>query len=225
MPSKFYWHTATTTDTGTLPAAGTTVKSSAYDVTGPTGWDTNRSMDSVLGVSQTSAVFTNPADLNLHGCAFLRFCSAPIAAQTIAAQVITVSLARAESNLNSNFNAAVTTVVIWRPSNGSVVGRPTENLAVLEQTSAGTEEAGTAATASSTSVTAQDGDIIVIEVGRSSNVQDMGTAYTNTIYYDGTTEASATSCASFIQFATAIVMSTAEISINVRQAVKRASIY
>lgn len=227
--SKFYFHTATTTDTGTLPGAGTTLASIANAVTGPTGWDTNRSMDDVIGTSQTSMVFTNPADLLDHTTTFLRFCSAPIATQTITfAQSTTVSLARAESSLISDFFWITRVVAVWRPAGGTLVGRViSAGGNSVENTVAATEQTYSVTQNTETGVNALNGDILVIELGRTSNVQTMATAYTNTIYYDGTTEASATSCASFLQFANAVTMSGGALPTQPRsvlQAVKRSTL-
>src|SRR4051812_14949845 len=85
MVLKFYLHDATTTDTGTLPAAGVSVTTQA-----PTqiADGTNRSMDDTIGALQASVALTTQAHTSPQPSLIARFCSAPIAAQTLAAQAL-----------------------------------------------------------------------------------------------------------------------------------------
>jgi hypothetical protein len=201
--SKFYVHRTATSDTGTLPAAGASVSATTPRVILD---GTNYSMDATIGAgAETSKVLTTIADTAAQASLLVRFLSDPIAAQTIAAQTVTFDLSRVESNANSNF-ACLAVIAVWRPTGGSVVGRIADLALNLGLNSSTTKAAGSASQ-TSTSVTAANGDILVLEVWRDATVQAMATAYTNSYFYDGTTESSITSEASFISFTTPITMS------------------
>jgi hypothetical protein len=209
MATKLYFHRATTAVSGTLPAAGTSVSG-----TTPTkiasGGDTNRIIDTTISaVAQTTNVLTVNAQTAAQTGLILRCVSPLIAAQTIAAQTVTFSDAGFDSNTNSNFATSVV-IVVWRPGTGAKVG------AILDDPIGGilnahntTSQTAVAQAASSSSVTAQDGDVIIAEIWRLSQTQAKATAYTNTIAYDGTTEASTTNEASFISFPNTITFFTA----------------
>jgi hypothetical protein len=168
-------------------------------------------MDGAPGSSQTSATLTTLATVVTQDSWMRRFCSAPIAAQTIDNAVVTITLAVAASESNAVSNFLVTgTLGVWRPSAGSLVGLIADdtvgNTPGFEPGT--TETWGTSTTSGSGSVTSQNGDILVLEIWRGQGVgQSMSTAYTNVFFYDGTTEGSASNAASYIDFSTAIVMS------------------
>lgn len=201
--SKFYLHATTTGNGGTLPAGTASVSA-----TSPTkiASGTNRSMNATIGTSQTSIALTTNAVTSNQSSMIGRWISDPIGAQTISSQTITVHCGESESNSNSNFNVSYV-LAVWRPSNGSVVGRIYDLNAALSP-AAGTSETDTSISTSTgvSSVTASQGDVLVIELWRNSTVQGMGTSYTNTIFYDGTTEASASTNAAYVNFANAITM-------------------
>jgi hypothetical protein len=102
---------------------------------------------------------------------------------------------------------------VWRPGTGTVVGRIWDSLgggnSTTEPAVAATEESADAALNGTTSVTAQDGDVLVCELWRDGTVQGMGTAYTNTVFYDGTTEGSASTNAAYLLFANDVAMFSA----------------
>jgi hypothetical protein len=109
------------------------------------------------------------------------------------------------SNANSAFVWSVV-VKLWRPSTGANLGN------IYDQTNTGsglgtTETASSFSDTSNQSQTSQANDIIVVELWRyQAAPQGMGTSYTNTVFYDGTTEGSSSSNAAFIEFSTTIVM-------------------
>jgi hypothetical protein len=183
MASKFYLHASTTGVGGTLPASNATVSATTPTqiVSG-----TNRSMN---------------AQPSLIG----RWVSGLIAAQTISSQQIDVQLANSESAGQSNFQVTYS-LVVWRPSDGSVVGR------IRDLQHSGTEPSTSEVNVNisnggtSTSVTSQDGDVLILEIWRDSTTQTNSTARTNTIYYDGTTEGSNTNNAAYVNFANTISM-------------------
>jgi len=193
--SKFYFHDAATPNTGIMPTGAFV---SSGDTTGDaTGARTARDATDVIGTLQTSATITATANTSTQSWGYRRFVSRPLAAQTIPFSGIwTFSYARAESNLAHNMSANLN-IYVWRPSTGVSVGGVIINASGTEPTVAATEQAESVSTAASSDVACNAGDILVFEVG-DAFIQGMSTAYTSTFYYDGTTEASATSCASFV---------------------------
>ena len=160
---------------------------------------TNRDASTVIGSGHTSGVYTTGANTNAQNFTWRRFVSPLLAAGTYTNLNFTHSCARAESNLNSNFllRCAIGT---W---NGTTYTAWHSDDTLSENTSAGTQQTFSE-TSSNVTLTVADGDVLVIEVGRQTSSQGMGTAYTNTYYYDGTTEASTTNCASFVSFSQTI---------------------
>jgi hypothetical protein len=207
LPSitKFYLHQAVTTATGTLPGATSYVSAQAPAASTSL---TNRSMDGTVGTSQSSSAITTLANTSAQPTPIARFISAPIAAQTIAQQNFIVHAAGSDSNTNSNFGG-IWSLVVWRPSTGAIVGRMADNnqqssmnFNFTTQTAAN----NTSLLATTNSVVAADADLIIIEMWRDSIAQGMATAYTNTLFYDGTTEDSTTSNAAYLLFANPVEM-------------------
>jgi hypothetical protein len=157
-------------------------------------------MDDTLGVVQTSAAVSTTATTNAQASWFRTFVSDPIAAQTIASQQIVVRLAASESNGNSDMfesNGSVARVFLWRPASGTLIGNITGPQVGTEP---GTSQTAITQTfASSSSRTAQDGDVICVEIVSLQN-QSMGTSYTNTVFYDGLIEDSTVSNAAHVEF-------------------------
>lgn len=193
MTLKFYLHDATTADTGTLPGS-TNISGQTVNITA-TGAATNRSADDAIGASQVSIALSTVASTSAQTNWFARFCSIPLAAQTIASQNVTVHLGASESNNSSNLFPKVV-ITVWRPSTGATVGTLATLTGVTEP---GTNETDVSVAGTSTAITVALGDILVIEVF-GANTQAMGTSYTNTIFYDGTTEASSSSNAAYVAF-------------------------
>lgn len=198
MPSlsKLYFHDATNPVGGTLPGAPVGRSPSRESATART----LRMMDDIIGASQVSVVDTTAATAAQSNL-YRRFASKPLSAQTIASQTITVRLAASESNAASNmFSSGVFYLFLWRPSTGANIGVLVDITVITEP---GTGETSIVASGTSTARTAQAGDILVLEI-YSAQSQSMATSYTNTIYYDGTTEQSATSNAAHIEFTNAV---------------------
>jgi hypothetical protein len=197
VTQKFYFHDATTTDTGTLPNLGT-IDTFAISTGAASGAFTNRSMDGTIGTSQASSTITTLATTTTQQWVHRRFLSLPLAAQTIPPGTWALHFALSESSTNSNFNMQRGLIAVWRPSTGTKVG----DIYAIDQVTvgleAGTSEIATGGTYSTLAFTLQDGDILVYEAW-SQQQQGMATAYTNTYFYDGTTEDSATSNAAYLQ--------------------------
>lgn len=202
--AKFYLLDAVTPNTGTMPGAGDAFAAS-NDVTGDaSGARTARDATDVIGTSNPdieSSVTAN-ADTNPQTWGHRRFVSRPLAAHTFAVGDgnWTFSYARTESNLNHNQSVQVI-ITAWRPSTGSTLYTGSSDRCLLqgtEPTSAGVQQAQSVTGAwGSTSVTIQNGDILVFEVF-TTFTQGMSTAYTEQFAYNGTTEGSTTTCASFV---------------------------
>jgi len=194
MTQKFYLHTATSGATGTLPGASS--QSGTTPSVTSSGATTNRTMDGTIGSSQVSQALTTLAQTGAQQNWMTRHISNPLAAQTIAAGTWTLSAALSQSNTASAVKLELGAIYIWRPGTGTKVG----NIFTPAAGSSGpasTAEAAVSATGSGASITIQNGDLLVVEVW-TSNTQTMATAYTNTFFYDGTTEASSSSCASYL---------------------------
>lgn len=213
--SKFYFHDATTGNTGTMPGVGNAfqyaVDLGSSDTGEATGAFTARAADDVIGASQTSATITSTANTSVQRWGMRRFVSAPLAAHTFATAdgQWTFSAAGAESSLNHNQSLTLY-VYAWRPGTGARVGTSGQSInaiSLAEPTSASTEQALSATNSWNTSLTISNGDILVFEI-TDAFIQAMSTAYTSTFYYDGTTEASATSCATFVTPPVALTLFT-----------------
>lgn len=203
MTQRFYFHDAVTTVGGTLPSGAQLGITPNVEATGAT---TLRSMDGTPGSSQTSASLATAASTLTSGNTnlFRMFVSPPLAAQTIAAsQTITMSVGGSESNGASNmFTAGSLRAYFWRPGTGAVVtgqwndSGSTAFQPVLNEPG-GSQTHCTGTMSSTLERTLQNGDVLVVEL-YSRQAQAMAVSYTNTVFYDGTTEGSTTSIAAYI---------------------------
>jgi len=193
---KFYFHDAATADSGTLPSA-TTLSATTPSVTAGTA-GTNRDMNQTIGAAQVSSALSTLGQIGLQQNWFRRFLSRPLAAQTLPTGVWTIQGGASESSTNSNVLPWGAVIKVWRPSTGMVVAT------LLDSPVLGTVEPGTSetnissATGSINGVGVNDGDILVVELW-TQNTQGNTTVRTNTIFYDGTTEASTSTNAAFLQ--------------------------
>lgn len=200
MATKLYFHDLAQTSPGTLPASNATVSATTPSQIGDSG--TNRSMDNKIGTSQTSKSITTSGGA-AQPSLIARFVSRPLAAQTFALTGvgdISLSIAGSEANAGSNFQVRIS-LATWRPSTGAVVTR-IHDLATNATLEPGTSQTSLTATnaAGGTSATIASQDVLICEIWRDSTVPGAATARVNTIFYDGTTEASTTTNAAFINF-------------------------
>lgn len=197
----FYFHDATTPDIGTLPVA--TTSAITPNVTA-VGAGTNRDMNQTLGLAQVSPALTTLAVTTLQRNWFRRFVSRPLAAQTLPTGRWAIQGVAFESNAASNMLMWGAVLKVWRPSTGAVVAT------LLDNPQLGSVEPGTAATLITTNTTSipgvavNDGDILLVELW-AANTQGGATARTNTIRYDGTTESSTATPASYLEAPDTIV--------------------
>ena len=191
-----------------------------------------RTANTTVGVSQTSlaeAVFADTiAASGLLGIWY----SVPLDTQTVSGTV-TLNCADKESSASANFWMNNAEIYLWRPSTGAKVG----TLLAVTTASRGGREGGTSETVTSfagVSLTSQDaivGDVLIMELW-SYHTQAMATAYTKTIYFDGTTvntteDASVTNQASFIEFSGTITfaaISPQKLN-SIRQSINRSNTY
>lgn len=201
--SKFYLHQSGTAPSG-APADGTSISATTPTVI-PLPGDAHHPMDGAAGASQTytgqNSTATKSAQTEWYG----RWYSAKIAAQTIAAQTISIHIAVQEGNTNQNLFLSRGCLAIYRLGTG-VVARLFDT-ASLTSASFTTETAVNGSVTSSAG-TANDQDILVYE-GWFMMTQGKASAYFPQAYFDGTTEDSATDNAAYVGFTTAVSMYSA----------------
>ncbi len=218
--AKFYLLDATSPDSGTLPSGSTAYIAGGTSSDAATGFGTNRDATDVAGTSDpdVEASITAVANTIAQILWMRRYISRPLAAHTFASGDgnWTFSYARSESNLNHNQSIRLD-IYAWRPSTGARVGTGALTLNGTEPTAAATEQAESITGAwNATSVTINDGDILVFEIV-DSFTQSMATAYTSQFAYNGTTEASTTTCATFVTPPTALTLFAAGLPFDDRR--------
>jgi hypothetical protein len=183
-----------------MPGASDAIVGNIGAGTPATGARTARLANGVVGVNaiDIESSITAAADVTSQQLEHRRFVSAPLAATTFSAADgnWTFSCAGSESNTNHNGQLAVE-IYLWRPSTGLRVGG-TVHVFIGGAIMAATAETAYSGTGVWTATQAiLDGDILGFDV-HTGFTQSMSTAYTEQFAYDGTTEASTTSCASFV---------------------------
>lgn len=215
--SKFYLLDATSPNTGTMPSnSPTTIVGGVIGAgTEATGASTARDATDTIGTANpdTESSITAAASTSAQRLGHRRFVSRPLAAQTFANAdgAWTFSYARSESNTNHNATSGApidAVVYLWRPTTGLRVGTQIITLIgnFLGVASAETADSVTANWNGTTAIS--DGDILVFDV-YSLFQQSMATAYTDQFAYNGTTEGSTTTCASFITPPSPVTLFTA----------------
>jgi hypothetical protein len=204
---KMYLHNATTSNTGTMPSNSPATISGLSINGNASGASTARNMDATIGVANpdTESTFTANPDSSPQVWGVRRFVSPPLVAHTFtnAEGNWTFSFARSESNTNHN-GAIRGRVYFWSPSSGTRVGTAQANFSgATFLATAETAESLTSNIGSVGGEAISDGDIIVLDI-YSAFTQGMNTAYTEQFAYDGTTEASTTTCASFLNMPVAV---------------------
>lgn len=209
--AAFYFHDAATSNSGTMPTNSPATQAGGVLGTGTeaTGASTARSADDVLGVANpdTKSVITAAANQTAQRLGHRRFCSTPLAAQQLPT---TGNWAHRWSGLESNTNHNGRLWIAkyaWRPGTGAIVGSAQLNL--IQALSATTETDSTVGNAVwTTAPLIQDGDILVFDI-YSEFTQGMSSAYTDSFCYDGTTEGSTTTAASYCKPPVALTLFTA----------------
>jgi len=172
-----------------------------------------KSLSVVKGASQTSVGGNSLATTNAQDNFFTSFSSAALGAQTINANTWTLAVATSEANGQANSFTICSVYVFREPS--TVVGFIYDSDTALGA-EWGASEDGQVLTFSGASVTAQEGDYLVLEFWRHA-IQGMTTAYTQTLYYDGTTDVTDTTsadAASYIETPQNLTFFSANIQVN-----------
>lgn len=211
--TKFYLHDAATPNTGTMPSNSPAVIGGGVVGAGTeaTGASTARDATDTIGVANpdTESSITAAATTAAQRLGHRRYVSRPLAAQQVSTGSNTWTFSAARSQSNANHNASIRCgVYAWRPSTGAQVGVTIHGGITLATFTGTTETAASATHLENGSVTIQDGDILVFDV-YDEFTQGMNVAYTGQFAYDGATEASATTCASFVLSPVALTLFTA----------------
>lgn len=206
--TKLYLHRegVGTLPSGTLPSgeqSSLTPDSNLFD---NEDGSENRLMDSTISASsQTSLTNTSTGDVNTHNYYIARWVSPKLNMTSISANTWNLKFAASESNTNANFprNGAGALRIVayaWKPSNGTKYGDILDGNSAADFEEAGTSQTlieGTFSGAAVSSLTAND-VVIVFELW-AIVTQGMNGTYTQTVFYDGTTESSTSNNAAFIE--------------------------
>ncbi len=202
---KFYFLDSATTVTGTLPSNSPAAVTGAAVTGDATGAATNRATSATPGSANpdTESSITSIANTSFQAWGHRRFVSPPLAAQTFSTTdgAWTFSFAATEANAahNAQFHCIA---YAWRPSTGARVGGVNDDAGIGPSPEPGTTQTALSFTnswfigGSSGSTTIIDGDVLIFDVSVGFT-QAMAVAYTDSFAYNGTTEASLTTCASF----------------------------
>lgn len=208
--SKFYLLDATSPNTGTLPSGGFLTAHSGAG-TDASGFATSRDATDVAGASNPDLEATGTAAANTTAqvLSLRRFVSRPLAARTFASSDGSWTFDFACFDSNTSHNQGIqANIYAWRPGTGARVGTGAQQALIVPILTSATTETHFSSTISwTTSLTILDGDILVFEVS-DSFTQSMSSAYTTSFSYNGTTEASITTCASFITPPSALTLFT-----------------
>lgn len=190
MPTRLYFHNATSGLSGTFPAGE---QSAATANVTATGAATMRVMNLNIGTGQTSVNITTSASTNVRNNFLRTFVSPPLVGnQVVGGGSMILNAADQESSTNANFWINSLNVYVWRPSSGTLVG--TIRDAIGSGTSLGGSEPSTSNSMQVTHITgittsavnALNGDVVICEIW-TRTTQSQATAYTCIFQYDGTT--------------------------------------
>lgn len=199
--SKFYLHDAASPVAGTLPATSPAAISGATVTGDATGAATPRLANDIIGVANpdTKDTVTALANATLQTWGHRRYVSAPLAAHAFTAAEGNWTFSFAVTQSNTNHNATIKVIVyMWDPVLGVRVGSGTQFVSITPTTFTGTTQTAKTGTAAlGASVTTTDGNVLIFDV-YTTFTQGMSVAYTENFSYDGTVEASTTTCASFV---------------------------
>jgi hypothetical protein len=204
--SKFYLLDTLSPNEDVMPSASPAA--GAGTVTGDAaGAATPRDATDTPGESDpdVESQITSNADTSAQLWGHRRFVSRPLAAQTVQIGTSwTFSYASSQSNTSHN-GGIVIDIYFWRPSAAAMVGAGLHKRLAAGVMTATAETAFSVAGGGTDSRFLNAGDVAVFDVF-SSFTQAMSTSYTDEFAYDGTTEASAITCASFVLSSQALTL-------------------
>jgi len=191
MATKLYFHSASSDATGTLPSSA---QSSLLFDQNVDAQSVNRSMDTNIGVSQSSLSLTSSGGTTLKNYYFTKFISDPLNQTSIAANTWSYNFAASETGATANFPCSGTNVVyvclyVWRPSTGTKIATILDGNSVsgyVEPSSVASEKVMTG-TFTGAAATIAVGDVLVFEVWFQVT-QAAPQVAIDQFYYDGTTE-------------------------------------
>lgn len=209
MATRLFFHDAANALSGTFPTGEQSASLAVTKTVLDSG--TLRTMDSITGIAPVSRSLSSSLTLATQTlfCAF--FCSNTFdVAQPVGGgnQVITLNISNRQSSGNMNLGSDLrTSVYVWRPSTGTVVGYVNDGGAMTgdaEPSAALAQRVNNASVTSTTTVSAAAGDVLICEIWQQF-VQASALGFSGAIYYDGTTvntttNASVSSQASFLNF-------------------------
>jgi hypothetical protein len=205
MPTRLYFHNATSGLAGTFPAGE---QSAATANATATGAATMRVMDTNIGAGQISLNFTTNASTAAQNYFLRTFVSPPLVGnQVVGGGTMILNAADQEANTNANFWINSCCVYVWRPSTGTKVGNVRDaagtSLGGLEPSAANTMQVTHITGITSSAVNALDGDVVICEIWTRTTASS-ATGYLCLFQYDGTTintteNATATNQASFLE--------------------------
>lgn len=219
---------------GTLPSSEQSSLTADTNLFDNEDGSENRVMDDTISAqAQTSLTNTSTADTNAHNYYIARWVSPKLNMTSISANTWNLKFAASEGNANANFprNGAGALRIVaycWKPSNGTKYGDILDGNSAADFEEAGTTQTlieGTFSGAAVSSLTADD-VVIVFELW-AIVTQSMGTAYSQTVFYDGTTESSTSNNAAFLEtpqtltFSSSLITRSISESISISPAVAR----
>ena len=194
MATTLYLHAATASLTGTLPTAEQSTLTAGDNFEADQA--TNRTMTTTIGAAQTSLANASIATTSITNYYVARWVSPKLNQTSISANTWTYDFAKKASSTSANFpvsstnKAVYVNAYVWRTSTGAKVGTIKDGTtnATYSEGAASTElsEHGTFAGSAVANCNPQD-DVIIFEMWFKIT-QGVATSYTQTIYFDGTTE-------------------------------------
>jgi len=191
VPTRLYLRNVTAANTPTAGEKSAALPAGTFKGNSGAGFE-DLSLLTTKGTAQVSKAITSLAQTAHQDLYIARFTSGPLAAQTIPAQTWTLAVATSESNTNAN-TFTIVSLYVWRPGTSSVVGYIYDSDTALGVEWATTED-GQVLTFSGSSIAVQAGDVLVLEFWAHA-VQGMAASYTNTLFFNGTTDVTDTTTA------------------------------
>ena len=219
---RLYFHAAT----NSLSNLPTTSQGSLTSDKNVDAQSVNRSMDKTIGTSQASLVLTSNATTSAQNYYFTRFVSEALSGiSSITAGNWNYNISALESSTNANFPTGASsidriTLYVWRPGTGKVGDILDGNSSpdADEATTSGTGRVSHATFTGSLVSSVSDGDVLCFEVWFQIT-QAAATAYTDSLFYDGTTVnltrlAATTNHASFLETSQTLTFGTGPSPVN-----------
>lgn len=204
-PTRLYLRDLTADNPPTAGEKSAVLPNFTLGANNATGSQETRALKLVKGPAQTTIAQLGDATTSSRSNYIARYTSDALVAQTFGAGTWNFGLALSEQDGGAN-SRLLLSVYVWRPSNSSVVGYILDTTSPFTNEWAATEDRYLD-TFTGADVTCQDGDVLVVEVWRSSSSQATATAWSQTIYFDGITDVLAsapTNAASWIEYSNKI---------------------